>query len=82
VADGPAQYVEQAVRLGTDREYRAAMRARIAAASPVRFEDLEVVHEHERFFEDAIATARAGPPQQADRPIGGMRIRQEAKIDR
>jgi protein O-GlcNAc transferase len=60
VADTPERYVELAVRLGTDADDRGEMRARIARASPVLFEDPEVVREHEAFFERAIAGAPWG----------------------
>ena len=60
VADSAECYAELAARLGTDRDYRAAVAGRIAAASPALFEDAAAVREHGRFFERAIATARAG----------------------
>jgi len=57
VADSPAAYVALAVRLGTDREYRAHAAGRVAAAAPALFEDAEAVREHERFFERAAASS-------------------------
>jgi predicted O-linked N-acetylglucosamine transferase (SPINDLY family) len=59
VADTPEQYVEVAVRLGTDPDCRGETRARIARSSPVLFEDPDVVREHEAFFERAIAGSRS-----------------------
>ncbi|HEX3727433.1 MAG TPA: hypothetical protein VHV08_14365, partial [Pirellulales bacterium] len=45
------QYVEQAVRLGTDVDYRRMVTERIEAASDVLFEDLAEVRELERALE-------------------------------
>ncbi|HWE35046.1 MAG TPA: hypothetical protein VG406_00625, partial [Isosphaeraceae bacterium] len=59
VASSPAHYVDLAIRLGTDPDYRRDVTARIAAASPVLFEDMDVVREHEWFFERAVK--QAGP---------------------
>ena len=57
VADSPAHYVALAGRLGTDRAYRAEIAGRLATASPVLFEDVRTVREHERFFEHAAGRA-------------------------
>jgi protein O-GlcNAc transferase len=57
VAATPEQYVDLALRLGTDRPYREEMRARIGVLSQVLFEDPEVVREHERFFSQAVANS-------------------------
>jgi predicted O-linked N-acetylglucosamine transferase (SPINDLY family) len=54
VAQTPKQYVEIAVRLGTDREYREAVREKISASSDALFEDLEAVRELEDFLQRAI----------------------------
>ena len=50
VARNTQQYIELAVRLGTDAPYREAMRRRICAAKGLLFEDESVVHEWERFL--------------------------------
>jgi len=50
-------YVALAVRLGTDPDYRAAVRAKILAASDALFEDSGAVREHEQFFKEAVARA-------------------------
>jgi predicted O-linked N-acetylglucosamine transferase (SPINDLY family) len=55
VAETPAQYVELAVRLGTDTDFRALVRTLLADRRDVLFEDPLVVHEHERFFDAALA---------------------------
>ena len=60
VAESPEHYAELSVRLGTDREKRDEIASRIAAASPVLFEDMEAVREHERFFERASDVSRSG----------------------
>jgi len=61
VADTPERYVDLAVRLGTDRDYRAEVVGRIAAASPALFEDDSTVREHERFFARAAGLNGSGP---------------------
>jgi predicted O-linked N-acetylglucosamine transferase (SPINDLY family) len=58
VADTPAQYVAIAVRLGTDPDYRAQVKAKILAANPVLYEDIEVVREFERFFVEALVLSQ------------------------
>ncbi len=68
VAAPPQGYVDLAVRLGTDRAYRDEAAARVAAASPVLFEDAEAVREHERFFERAVEAARSGAPAATPAP--------------
>ncbi len=59
VAATPEHYVEIAVRLGTDPDIRAEARASIAQSSAILFEDLDLVREHEAFFERAIAASRS-----------------------
>jgi predicted O-linked N-acetylglucosamine transferase (SPINDLY family) len=54
VASSAAEYVRKAVQVATDRDYRKYATERIAQASDVLFNDLEVVREHERFFEEAL----------------------------
>jgi protein O-GlcNAc transferase len=58
VAASPDQYVEVAVRLGIDRDYRADVAGRIAGAAAALFEDAGAVAEHGRFFERAARLAR------------------------
>jgi predicted O-linked N-acetylglucosamine transferase (SPINDLY family) len=55
IAADAHDYVDLAVRLGTDSDYRNAMRQRIAAASDVLFDDCDIVTEYERFFDRAVA---------------------------
>jgi predicted O-linked N-acetylglucosamine transferase (SPINDLY family) len=50
VAERPEQYVDTAVRLGTDADVRAALAARIAERRAVLFENDRAVREHEMFF--------------------------------
>jgi protein O-GlcNAc transferase len=59
VAANAAEYVKLAVKLGTDAEYRASMRAKILAANEMLFENAEGVRELEQFFQQAVARARA-----------------------
>jgi predicted O-linked N-acetylglucosamine transferase (SPINDLY family) len=48
------EYVCKAVQLATDRDYRQYVKARIAQASDVLFNDLEAVREHERFYQETL----------------------------
>ncbi len=50
VAQTPEEYVRLAVRLGTEPDYRAAMREKILAANGVLYENLEVVRELEAWL--------------------------------
>ena len=59
VAATAEEYVEIAVRLGTDREYRESIRARIRMAAGVLFEDLESVREFERFLLSTVRQSRS-----------------------
>ncbi|MFN8455266.1 MAG: tetratricopeptide repeat protein [Anaerolineae bacterium] len=58
VAHSPAEYIDKAVQLGTDPDYRDTVRAKILAANHVLYEDMAAVHEFEQFFRQAIATVR------------------------
>jgi predicted O-linked N-acetylglucosamine transferase (SPINDLY family) len=61
IATDAAVYVEQAVRLANDAEYRRTVSARILAANAVLFEDDAVVREFQRFFEQvAGGSGRSG----------------------
>lgn len=55
VAQSPQEYVDIAVRLGTQPDLRLAVRNRILAANTVLYEDKRVVQEFERFFTEAVA---------------------------
>ena len=57
IAKDAAQYVDLAVRLGTDASYRAARSNEILERSAVLFEDIHVVREFERFFEETVAAS-------------------------
>ena len=61
VTDADA-YVRTAVRLGTDPDFRAAVKKRIAETSDVLFDDAGTVRAMEAFFSEAIASARASGP--------------------
>ena len=58
VVDSAKEYVDLAVKLGTDAEHRAAMSAKIKAACGVLFENSDGVRELERFFEEAVAASQ------------------------
>ena len=49
------EYIDIALRLGTEPEHRAAVRAKIVACCGVLYEDMEAVRELERFFQQAVA---------------------------
>lgn len=66
VAVDAANYIELAVRLGTDRAYRRAIHEEIMLRHGVLFENMEVVREFERFFREAVARSVAGDAD--DRP--------------
>ncbi len=59
VANDPQEYIDIAVRLGTDLAFRAEIEKKIQLTSPVLFEDLEAVREHERIFRALVAEARS-----------------------
>jgi protein O-GlcNAc transferase len=72
IAADAADYVDIAVRIGTDRAFAKTLRDRISANNAVLFEDRRVVLEFERFFLEAIeleaverrpAPGRRAPPQ-------------------
>jgi len=54
IAGSAQDYVERAIRLGTDRAYRAAVRSDILERNGALFEDMQVVREFERFFREAV----------------------------
>lgn len=56
IADCAESYVDLAVRLGTNAQYRSAVRERILERNGALFEDVEVVREFERFFREACET--------------------------
>jgi len=54
IAGSEDEYVDIAVRLGTDAEYRRGIHERILEVTPLLFEDIRV-REFERFFLEARA---------------------------
>ena len=54
IARTPEEFVDIAVRLGTDRDYANDMRSRILARCEVLFENHAVVREFERFFVESL----------------------------
>jgi protein O-GlcNAc transferase len=64
----PKEYIDLAVRLGTDADYRAHMGARIKSASDVIFENIEGVRELEAFFQEAVCHDRTNPKFQNSNP--------------
>lgn len=57
VVANPQEYVELALRLGTDKDYRRHASERIQASADVLFEDPEEVREVERFLRQAADAA-------------------------
>jgi predicted O-linked N-acetylglucosamine transferase (SPINDLY family) len=55
VARTTGEYIDIAVKLGTEPEYRAAIRSKILAANDVLYVDPEAIRELECFFEHAVA---------------------------
>jgi len=51
------EYIDIAVRMGTDTDYRNSLAGDILSASPALFEDVEAVREHERIFRELIKLA-------------------------
>jgi protein O-GlcNAc transferase len=56
IVNNPEEYVERAVRLGTDRDYRDAIKDKIQGASEVLFENEAGVRELEEFLQRAVAS--------------------------
>ena len=57
IAGDADAYVELAVKLASDAQYRQEVSARIEERSSALYEDAQVVREFERFFEGAVAAA-------------------------
>ena len=60
ITGSETEYVDLAVRLGTDPAYRSTMQARILAANGALFDDREAVREIEEFLQSAVKAARKG----------------------
>lgn len=60
VARSDEDYIDKAVRLATDVEYRHKVKQDLAEASEQLFEDGQAVEDHRYLFEALIAEARAG----------------------
>ena len=58
IAADAADYVDIAVRLGTDHDFNTSMRRTIEARCSILFEDISVVREFERFFRFALDQKR------------------------
>lgn len=58
VASDINEYIDIALRLGTNTDYRASVEGKIQGASHRLFEDMEVVHEYERIFHKLAEEAR------------------------
>jgi protein O-GlcNAc transferase len=58
VVTTPEEYVQQSVRLGSDRDYREFVLQGLQNKSDVLFEDMAIVREYERIFQDLVDEAR------------------------
>ena len=58
IATSHDDYVQRAVTLGTDADYRRHVELQIAATSDALFDDHKAVREHERIFERLVAESR------------------------
>ncbi len=65
IAESEAEYIEIAVRLGTDKAHRTAISEKINRLSPVLYENPKAVAAWDRFFTEAVAQAAAAPVQAA-----------------
>lgn len=54
IAHNAEEYVDIAIRLGTNKVYRDEISTKILASSRVLYEDINVVREFERFFIEAV----------------------------
>jgi predicted O-linked N-acetylglucosamine transferase (SPINDLY family) len=59
VADNAQSYLDIAFRLANDKTWRDEIRDKIRANADVLYEDIEAVHELERFFEMAVESKTA-----------------------
>jgi protein O-GlcNAc transferase len=55
----PAEYVAKAIEVASNPDLRRALHEQIMRAGNDLFENMAVVHEHEEYFSQAIAAARA-----------------------
>jgi protein O-GlcNAc transferase len=70
IARDTADYVEIALRLGTDPAWRAAVSRRIREAGAVLYENVGSIRALEDFLSEALARARSADPLAAARPQG------------
>jgi Flp pilus assembly protein TadD len=81
VARNPEEYIKIAVRLGSDPEYRAQIRAKILAANSVLFENPSGVRALEVFLRSAVAHARPLPGSSGAHNEQGIRLIEQGKLD-
>lgn len=62
IAGNAHEYVEFALRLGTDPAFRRTMQSRILATNHALYEDSAMLRELEAFFEQAVAGVESGRP--------------------
>ncbi len=61
VASDLNEYVDIAVTLATDADYRASVEQRIHESAGRLFEDMDAVREHERLFKKLAEEGRSRP---------------------
>jgi predicted O-linked N-acetylglucosamine transferase (SPINDLY family) len=59
VAGSPQEFVAQAVRIASDRDYRRSLQQQILRAGAELFEDTAVIDEHNAYFAEAIGATRS-----------------------
>lgn len=58
IATSAEDYVERAVKLGTDADYRRSIEEKLAATTPALFDDTSMVAHYERIFLQLVEEAR------------------------
>ena len=62
IASSPEEYVEIAIRLGTEQEFRNHISKTILNNQHILWEDIEVVREFEQFFCHAVNLQQGNQP--------------------
>jgi predicted O-linked N-acetylglucosamine transferase (SPINDLY family) len=81
VAANTQEYVEIAVRLGTDPQQRAFVRSKILAASSVLYENASGVRALEVFLRSAVAHAKSPSGSSAAYNQQGIKLIEQGKLD-
>ena len=60
IVDSTKAYVDQALRIANDADFRESLKQKILERCPLLFEDDLAVDQHEQFFLKAISQSREG----------------------